>query len=158
MEAGPKASGDRAKGTPEYYLPSAPCRVLSGAGAGWTTTKHFHELADDFDSSVVLASLPYNGSSLTPVHASPYQDRTPHPRYSALRMFRFVTPSSAAAPIASTSQQRLPATTNAHRDMYDDGDDDYDASATVHGAVTGPGEVIADAQRWMRSVPPSLSL
>ncbi|POY72186.1 hypothetical protein BMF94_4823 [Rhodotorula taiwanensis] len=66
-------------------------------------------------------------------------------------MFRFVTPSSAAAPIASTSQQRLPTTTNAHRDMYDDGDDDdYDASATVHGAVTGPGEVIADAQRWMR--------
>ena len=33
--------------------------------------------------------------------------------------------------------------------------DELDTSATSHGAVTGPGEVIADAHRWMRSVSPS---
>lgn len=67
-------------------------------------------------------------------------------------MFRFVTPPN-RQPLASTSQQ--PAT----RRRKDDGDDqdqamldDLDSSATSHGAVTGPGEVIADAHRWMRSV------
>ncbi|GAA5987558.1 hypothetical protein JCM10908_002007 [Rhodotorula pacifica] len=65
-------------------------------------------------------------------------------------MFRFVSPSTASnpipAPIASTSRSRT---------QHDDDDEDaamfdQDDAATTHGAVTGPGEVIADAQRWMR--------
>ena len=69
-------------------------------------------------------------------------------------MFRFVTPPH-RQPLASTSQQH---TSRSHTTREDDEDqamlDDIDTSATLHGAVTGPGEVIADAHRWMRSVSP----
>ncbi|GAA5879695.1 hypothetical protein JCM3774_002410 [Rhodotorula dairenensis] len=61
-------------------------------------------------------------------------------------MFRFVTPAAASDrhPVASTSQQP-------QRTRDDDKEDAAMAdAATSHGAVTGPGEVIADAHRWMR--------
>ncbi|KWU41538.1 hypothetical protein RHOSPDRAFT_36909 [Rhodotorula sp. JG-1b] len=65
-------------------------------------------------------------------------------------MFRFVTPPH-RQPLASTSQQH---TTRSHASREDEQDqavlDELDTSATSHGAVTGPGEVIADAHRWMR--------
>lgn len=74
-------------------------------------------------------------------------------------MFRFVSPSAgaASAPLASTSNSTSTGRTRSQRTRRADDDEDEDMNmldddATSPGAVTGPGEVIADAQRWMRSV------
>lgn len=73
-------------------------------------------------------------------------------------MFRIHTPQPAPFPLDPGPSTRRPAHDNQPMadDFLDELADDLgrrgDLDAGEAGRVTGPGEVIADAQRWMRSV------